>query len=107
MKLRWKIISCIVLMVAAFWCAWGAITSISGPVFAARQTGPNLLGAAYVLRDCGGNVAVYDAASLRIPLRVTDIETAYLRQTDRELLEQGLAVSSEEELLMLLEDLGS
>ena len=38
---------------------------------------------------------------------VTGIETAGLRRTDRELLRGGITVGSQEQLLLLLEDLGS
>ena len=43
----------------------------------------------------------------RRPLQVTGIETAGLRRTDRELLRGGITVGSQEQLLLLLEDLGS
>lgn len=43
----------------------------------------------------------------RKPLQVTGIETAGLRRTDRELLRGGITVGSQEQLLLLLEDLGS
>ena len=40
-------------------------------------------------------------------LTVTPIETACLRTADRAMLRGGIPVESEDELLMLLEDLGS
>ena len=59
--------------------------------------------AEYYLRDSSGHVAVRD----KTPLAVTPIETACLRTADRAMLRGGIPVESEDELLMLLEDLGS
>ena len=61
----------------------------------------------YVLRASEGNVAVYDRLDPRRPLAVTEIELDSLRSHDRALIEQGLPADSREELLTLLEDLGS
>lgn len=63
--------------------------------------------AAFVLRDCGGFVGVYDSAAAKKPVTVTDIEVSCLRDADRDMLTAGIAVSDREELLSLLEDLGS
>ena len=63
--------------------------------------------AAYILRDSAGYVAVFDGPRSREPLQITRIETAGLRGTDRQLLKKGISVSDEDELLLLLEDLGS
>ena len=60
----------------------------------------------FVLREFEGRVAVY-APGRDIPLSVTAIEVGTLRERDRSLLRRGLAAESREELLMLLEDLGS
>ncbi len=62
--------------------------------------------AEYYLRDCGGFIAVYRGAS-STPIDVTDIETATLNDTDAELIQSGIPVQSRNELLLLLEDLGS
>ena len=43
----------------------------------------------------------------RAPLQITAIETGALRQTDRDMLQGGISVGSREQLLLLLEDLGS
>ena len=43
----------------------------------------------------------------RRPLQVTGIEVAGLRRADQELLRGGITVGSQEQLLLLLEDLGS
>lgn len=63
--------------------------------------------AAYVLRDYNGYVAVFASAEARDPMTVTDIEVDRLRGTDQDMLGAGIAVSDRDELLMLLEDLGS
>ena len=41
------------------------------------------------------------------PMTLTDIEVGTLREADRQILNTGLAVADREELLTLLEDLGS
>ena len=61
----------------------------------------------YMLRQSGGNVAVYGREDPATPITVTDIELSSLRQRDRELIEVGLPAESGEELARLLEDLGS
>ena len=61
----------------------------------------------YMLRESGGNVAVYGREDPANPITVTDIELSSLRARDRELIEAGLPAQSPEELARLLEDLGS
>ncbi len=61
----------------------------------------------FTLAQHDGCVAVYSASDREKPLLVTDISLSSLRQTDRELIERGIGVSSHEEVLGLLEDLGS
>ena len=63
----------------------------------------------YLVADYGGSVAVFDSAdgSMENPLQVTDIELGSLRAADRALIETGVPVASREELMALLEDLGS
>ena len=63
--------------------------------------------AEYYLRDSGGHVAVFSSRRDKTPLTVTPIETACLRTADRAMLRGGIPVESEDELLKLLEDLGS
>lgn len=62
--------------------------------------------AEYYLRDCDGFIAVYRGAS-STPIDITEIETATLNDTDFELLQNGIPAESRNELLLLLEDLGS
>ncbi len=63
--------------------------------------------AAYCLKSCGGYVAVYDTEHPRTPLNITVIETAFLRDVDRAMLDKGIPVENDVQLLELLEDLGS
>ena len=59
--------------------------------------------AGYILKDCGGVVTVFE----REQAEPTAISTFHLPRTDREKLQTGIEVFSREELLSLLEDLGS
>lgn len=63
--------------------------------------------AAYFLRREGNYVAIYEGKRARTPARVTEIELKNLRRADRAMIEAGLPVGSRQELLQLLEDLGS
>ena len=63
--------------------------------------------AVYCLKSCDGYVAVYDVSHPRTPLNVTVIETACLRDIDRAMLDKGIPVGNDVQLLELLEDLGS
>ena len=68
---------------------------------AAEPTGVLMLG------SYDGSVAVFDSGNRETPLRVTEIELDSLRAADRKIVEAGVTVSSPEELMVLLEDLGS
>lgn len=63
--------------------------------------------AEFVLRNWKGYVSVFSPDGGREPVQVTAIETDSLRADDRRLLDGGLSVGSREQLLLLLEDLGS
>ena len=56
---------------------------------------------------CEGYVSLFASVADRRPLQVTGIEVAGLRRADQELLRGGITVGSQEQLLLLLEDLGS
>ena len=64
-------------------------------------------GAVCYLRESGGYVAVYSRERDREPLEVTDIELSCLRRADRAMVRAGIPVLSRQELLLLLEELGS
>lgn len=63
--------------------------------------------AEYILMEHSGVIAVFMPAGGDEPVSLTDIPVDTLRSVDRELLREGIAVSDREELLTLLEDLGS
>jgi hypothetical protein len=94
---------------AAAWKAVGGITGASAarePQYA-YEWSCSMDDAAFVLRDYGGHVGVFASARAESPVTVTDIEVACLRQADQEMLRSGIAVADRDELLTLLEDLGS
>ncbi len=64
-------------------------------------------GAVCYLRPSDGRVAVFSSRRGKEPLRVTNIELKCLRASDRAMVEAGIPVLSRQELLCLLEDLGS
>ena len=63
--------------------------------------------APYYLRARDSRIAVYPGKRARQPDSVTRIELRTLRRVDRAMIEAGLPVRSRQELLQLLEDLGS
>lgn len=63
-------------------------------------------GAEYYLRERDGFVCVFTPGS-GSPVGVTGISVSSLRESDRAIVSRGIAVRDREELLTLLEDLGS
>ncbi len=61
----------------------------------------------FVLKEHSGRVAVFSGADDESPLAVTDIKIENLPSSDRNKLSTGIAVSDEDSLQKLLEDLGS
>ncbi len=61
--------------------------------------------AQFFLRPCDGYV--YDGQREKVPVTVTEIEIGSLRSTDKALIQKGIPVTDQRELLSLLEDLGS
>ena len=62
--------------------------------------------AQFILREYDGCVAVF-AAGDSTPITMTDIPVRDLREADRALLNAGLPAADRDEVLTLLEDLGS
>jgi len=60
----------------------------------------------YLLKDCNGFVGVYYSGE-DYPAVITEISLDSLRQYDRELVISGFRVESREQLMSVLEDLGS
>ena len=104
------------LTVAAAWSATSAFASIGS---AAPQRAEvkrssfryepscSVEEAEFVLREYDGCIGVFSPQSEDGPITVTDIELRSLREADREIVRNGLAVADREELLSLLEDFGS
>lgn len=109
MKLRYRITLCAMLLLTAGLCASYTVRDLRGgsdarlpeTVPAAVSEPPD----GFTLCARNGCVAVLDPGCETAV--VTDIELSTLREADRQLLEAGLTVTSREELLTLLEDLGS
>ena len=83
------------------------MSSLQQPGADAPATSYDGAQAEYILRDYEGYVSVFASDADRRPLQVTGIEVAGLRRADQELLRGGITVGSQEQLLLLLEDLGS
>lgn len=98
MKLGIRIVSCVVLMAIALTMAVFTMADLERP-----QTET----AGYTLGEHDGNLAVFRSGDSKNPITVTDIELAGLRQADRDMIDRGLEAATHEELLSLLEDLGS
>ena len=62
--------------------------------------------AEFVLREYDGCVAVFAVGESK-PVTTTDINVRTLREADRALLSAGLPAADKDEVLTLLEDLGS
>jgi len=112
MGLRLRIALLMCLAAAAAWSAAAAYESLRPPeiyalpeeVYAGYME--NEAQARFTIKASGEYVAVYSGSNDRTPF-VTDIELSALRAADRAMLELGIPVRDREELLALLEDLGS
>ena len=116
MKSTW--IKCAALTVLAGAAAWSAVSALSGiSALASRpeekcapfhyEPSCAIEEAEFVLREYNGCIGVFSPQSDAGPITVTDIETRSLREADREIVKNGIAVADREELLTLLEDFGS
>ncbi len=113
MRIKLRAIALALLGTVAVYTSLGALKSLRPAVrdsvpseiyarFAGREEG-----AQYFLKGCDGFVAVYKGMKGRSPETVTAIELSSLRSADRAMLSRGIPVSDRQELLELLEDLGS
>lgn len=100
MKTGIRMAICMVLMATA-----ATMASITISSFYQRNEVPTAP-SAYVLGIADGNVAVFSGSDLTIPVTVTEIEASLLRESDQQLLSEGIPADSREELMALLEDLG-
>ncbi len=109
MRLRYRIGACILLLATAALCASYTVADLRGTQrreVTQETPAPVTATERFTLCARNGCVAVLDPA-LGETAVVTDIELATLREADRKLIEAGLPVASREQLLALLEDLGS
>lgn len=111
MDIKYRICACVLLALTAAFCASYTIADVkgreevpTGPVGLSATAQPGSEGFLLCARD--GYVAVVDPTVGETAV-VTDIGLDTLREADRSLIESGLRVDSREELLSLLEDLGS
>ena len=105
MKIGIRMILCTLLCVVALTIA---VVTFAG--FTDRQSTPASESAgsdSYLLGERDGNIAVFRADNPDTPVTITNIQLATLREADRQMISAGLVAGSEDELLMLLEDLGS
>ncbi len=113
MRLKLKIALLLCLIGAALFTGAEAVRSLRQPTdrqFPAEiysRYARNADSAAFFLRRDGAYVAVYPGRRSRDPVEITRIELQGLRRADRAMIEAGLPVASRQELLQLLEDLGS
>lgn len=114
MQLKLKLSILFVLVLGALLSCMAAVHSFAlvrkqipvaqPPVVAQKYT--ELEGAAYILRESDGYVAVFSAQPEKI-LEITNIPVSNLRAGDQALLETGIAAADKQALLELLEDFGS
>ena len=100
MNIRRRISLSLIMLVVAAACAVSAFAVSAAAGEPAVQEG-------YLLREYEGYVAIFDSGSGKTPKVITAIEMKNLTEADRALMEMGLPAETEEELALLLEDLGS
>lgn len=112
MSIKYRICACALLALTAVLCASFTIADLRDTEPAASQTPTAVPSRSaesttdYILLARDGCVAVIDPEVGESAV-VTDIELSTLREKDRQMIEAGLKVSTRDELLLLLEDLGS
>lgn len=108
MKKVWKtVISCVVVYALSF----GVTAAVMGTTPPEQKAVMADVGAdavnsepVYMLKAHNGKVAVFVDGELTV---TTDISVNGLRQTDRELLSDGIVLGSYTDVLCMLEDFGS
>lgn len=99
MKLRFKIAACILLMLFAA-MSLAAVLGDLGVIPTAAMEG-------YVLRTCGGYIAVYSSADAQTPREITAIRVDGLPLGDQLELARGVEAGDYGAVLRLLEDYGA
>ena len=103
MKLRLKIVLCVLLMVFAA-MSLGAVLAGLGLL---PEPAPASADAAYVLRNWEGYVGVFCPPQADTPTTVTDIRVRDLPLSDRLALTAGVSAADYGQVVRLLEDYGS
>lgn len=98
MKTSIKMILCLCLMVIAVTMAAMTLADLSPADTPRAEQG-------FVLGEYEGRLAIFGQS--KEPISVTEIELDGLRAADREMVRKGIPVTTREELVSLLEDLGS
>ena len=113
MKRRARVFLLLCLMALAAHLAQGAYLSIrpGDEAVLPDELYSSLLSASvqaqYLLRSCGGYIAVYPNRRGASPERITRIELSTLREADRAMLRRGIPAADFQSMLQFLEDLGS
>jgi len=111
LKIRMVLLLCLVLAAAvSAGEAWRSLKPEKGkdiPKELYEQMLENRERAEFYLKNSQGYVAVFKGEREKKPMTVTGIEVSVLRGADRAMLELWIPVADSQELLMLLEDLGS
>ena len=108
MKLWMKLAGCGIMTAAAVCCASAAISGITGDVSAEEDAGEGVLDWPLAIEDAEFVLREYDGCvGESKPVTTTDINVRTLREADRALLSAGLPAADKDEVLTLLEDLGS
>lgn len=98
----------IILAAAAAGALGGAVWQSSQNIKLTEERKPvirkNDMDFSYVLRDCGGFLAIYRGKS-PVPFSVLEYQTSFLNEYDRSLAEEGISVPDETSMRILIEDL--
>lgn len=95
---KWaSVIACAALCLVV--CAAAALAALK-LLRSGEDSGPR-----YVLRDCGGQIALFEPGN-DAPMARYDVYTDLLPEEDAALVREGIPVSGREELERLLEDFG-
>lgn len=106
MNERIRITVCAITAVIAVIMSAITVNSLRGEA-AEVSTAEHHAAGGFVIREHGGRIAVFDVNAPEVPLTVTNINVASLRDSDRWLLSDGIRLSDETQVAQLLEDLGS
>ena len=107
MKDRIKITVCAITVCLAVTMSAVTVNSLLGNGRSAENAAAEKSAGGYVIASYGGRIAVFSAGEPGMPISVTGITISSLRESDRQLIETGIALATEAEVAQLLEDLGS